>query len=84
MSYDVNDILLRLKTIEGNSIIAWSVSYIIANNEINNELLAMMISQIKDQIHDNPEMMKQILTPDNYTFFNNINLSIDFTNSFDR
>jgi hypothetical protein len=67
-----DDIIVRLKTISGNSIIAWSIIHTLNNYEINNELIKMMVSQIKDQIKDNPELMKQILSPEDFHFFSNI------------
>ena len=56
MTPKLSDILIHLKSITGDSIIAWSVNYIIENEELNEATIAMMVWQIKDQIHDNPDM----------------------------
>jgi hypothetical protein len=74
MGYTQDDIIVRLKTISGNSIIAWSVNHTLNTYEINNELIKMVVAQIKDQIKDNPEMMKQILSADDFQFFINITI----------
>ena len=73
MTPKLSDILIHLKSITGDSIIAWSVNYIIENEELNEATIAMMVWQIKDQIHDNPEVMKKILSHDNYIFFETCN-----------
>ncbi|MFC4232879.1 hypothetical protein ACFOW1_13335 [Parasediminibacterium paludis] len=67
-----DDIIVRLKTISGNSIVAWSITHTLNNNEMNAELIKMLVSQIKDQIHDNPELMQEILSPEDFHFFSNI------------
>jgi hypothetical protein len=67
-----DDIIVRLKTISGDSIVAWSITHTLNNNEINVELIKMLVSQIKDQIHDNPELMQEILSPEDFLFFSNI------------
>lgn len=74
MSYSYDDITQRLKTISGNSIIAWAVNYTLSHNEINDELIDTVVSQIKDQIHDNPELMQQVLSPENFQFFTNLSI----------
>lgn len=73
MTPKLKDILIHLKAITGDSIIAWSVNHIIENEELNEATIALMVGQIKDQIHDNPEMMKKILSQDNYIFFDACN-----------
>jgi len=69
-----DDIIIRLKAISGDSIIAWSITHSLNTYEVNNELIKMMVLQIKDQIKDNPALMKQILSPEDFLFFSNIYL----------
>lgn len=74
MGYTKDDIIVRLKTISGDSIIAWSVTHTLNTHEVNNDLIKTMVEQIKDQIKDNPEMMQQILSPEDFQFFSNIRI----------
>ena len=69
MSEHVKDILERMESISGTNLIAWSINYFLENDELTNDALISMASQIKDQIHDNPTMMKELLSPENYAFF---------------
>ena len=72
MNENVKEILERIQTISGNNLIAWSVNYVLQNNELTNDALISMAIQIKDQIHDNPIMMKELLGSENYTFFDSL------------
>jgi hypothetical protein len=74
MGYTNDDIIARLKTITGDSIIAWSVTYTLNNHEVNSDLIKTIVAQIKDQIKDNPEMMQQILSSEDFHFFSNIRI----------
>ena len=74
MNSSLNDILIHLKSITGDSIIAWSVNYILTNEDVNEDIIWMMVMQIKDQINDNPTMMQEVLSPENYLFFDACNI----------
>ncbi len=74
MNLLLKDIVLHLKTITGDSIIAWSINHIIENEELDEQVIGMMVKQLKEQIHDNPEIMQKILSPENYQFFQHLKL----------
>ena len=69
MNRHIKQILGQIQTISGNNLIAWSVNYFLENEELTNDAIIGIARQIKEQIHDNPTMMKEVLSNENYAFF---------------
>lgn len=74
MDKHTNEILKHIQMVSGNNLIARSVDYFLKHNELTATAIVDMAKQLKNQIHDNPEMMQEILTNENYVFFSKCTL----------
>ncbi len=70
----VSDILEHIRMISGNNLIAGSVNYFLENNDMTADAIIEMAKQLQDQIKDNPKMMQEVLSADNYEFFSTCDL----------
>ncbi len=67
------EIIKRLTTIGTQSIIGISINQFLKSEKPEIKL-HQLVGEIKEQINDNPDVMKKILNHDNYTFFKFLNI----------